>query len=123
MEKKSLKFSIYTNVDIENYEKKLVANRERDFKYKITSVGVHKDDLIFNINNINARDFGSQGQQRTVCLSLKMAEVKIIKEKTGYNPILILDDVLSELDRSRQLYILSSIKDIQTLYPPQELMI
>ncbi len=113
--KEKLEIQYLPNVDIENYEKKLVANRERDFKYKITSVGVHKDDLIFNINNINARDFGSQGQQRTVCLSLKMAEVKIIKEKTGYNPILILDDVLSELDRSRQLYILSSIKDIQTI--------
>ncbi|MDO5389237.1 MAG: DNA replication and repair protein RecF, partial [Clostridia bacterium] len=77
--------------------------------------GIHKDDLYFSVNDINVRNFGSQGQQRTVCLSLKLAEVDLIKDLTNYKPILLLDDILSELDRSRQLYILNSIKDVQTI--------
>ena len=103
------------NVSANEFIHKLKANREKDIYYKTTSVGIHKDDLLFNINGINARDYGSQGQQRTVCLSLKLAEVNMVKEKTGYMPILLLDDVLSELDRSRQLYILKSIDGVQTI--------
>ena len=103
------------NVSANEFIHKLKANREKDIYYKTTSVGIHKDDLLFNINGVNARDYGSQGQQRTVCLSLKLAEVNMVKEKTGYIPILLLDDVLSELDRSRQLYILKSIDGVQTI--------
>lgn len=114
-DKETLYIKYMSNVSIENYENKLKGNREKDIYYGTTSVGIHKDDLIFYINDINARDFGSQGQQRTICLSLKLAEVEIIKEKTNYSPVLLLDDVLSELDRSRQLYILQSIKDVQTI--------
>ncbi|MDO4299945.1 MAG: DNA replication/repair protein RecF [Clostridia bacterium] len=113
--KECLEVRYVPNVDGENFLKKLEASRDKDIYYGTTSAGIHKDDLIFNINGINARDFGSQGQQRTICLSLKLAEVEIVKNKTGYKPVLLLDDVLSELDRSRQLYILHSIKGVQTI--------
>lgn len=113
--KENLVINYISNVNENNYEKKIKLNREKDIYYGTTSVGIHKDDLSFYINGINVRDFGSQGQQRTVCLSLKLAEIDIIKEKTNNKPVLLLDDVLSELDRSRQLYILNSIKDVQTI--------
>lgn len=113
--KESLNVKYMPNVTKDEFEKKLISSREKDIYYGTTSVGIHKDDLLFNINNINVRDYGSQGQQRTVCLSLKLAEVEMVKNTTGYKPILLLDDVLSELDRSRQLYILNSIKDVQTI--------
>lgn len=111
----NLEIKYCENVSANEFIHKLKANREKDIYYKTTSVGIHKDDLLFNINGVNARDYGSQGQQRTVCLSLKLAEVNMVKEKTGYMPILLLDDVLSELDRSRQLYILKSIDGVQTI--------
>ena len=96
-------------------EKKLKENAERDLKSKATSSGPHRDDFIININGIDARKYGSQGQQRTAALSLKLAEIDIIKKKTGENPILLLDDVLSELDSNRQNMLLESIKNIQTI--------
>lgn len=114
-DKEKLEVKYSPNVLAQDFAKKIQANREKDIYYGTTSVGIHKDDLIFNINGVNARDFGSQGQQRTICLSLKLAEVNMVKEKTNYNPVLLLDDVLSELDRSRQLYILHSIEDVQTI--------
>ncbi len=114
-EKEKLDVKYIFNVSEEDFEKKLFSSREKDIYYGTTSVGIHKDDLVFNINGINARDYGSQGQQRTVCLSLKLAEVEMVEKITGYKPILLLDDVLSELDRSRQLYILNSIKGVQTI--------
>lgn len=113
--KENLEVKYCGNVSPEDFFHKLKLNRDKDIYYKTTSVGIHKDDLLFNINGVNARDYGSQGQQRTVCLSLKLAEVSMVKEKTGYMPVLLLDDVLSELDRSRQLYILHSIENVQTI--------
>lgn len=113
--KEKLNIRYLPNVDIENFEVKLKNSRDKDIFYGTTSVGIHKDDLYFSVNDINVRNFGSQGQQRTVCLSLKLAEVDLIKDLTNYKPILLLDDILSELDRSRQLYILNSIKDVQTI--------
>lgn len=113
--KEILKIKYISNVSVENFEKKLKSDKSRDIYYGTTSHGIHKDDLLFEINGINARDYGSQGQQRTVCLSLKLAEVEMVREAVNYNPILLLDDVLSELDRNRQLYILNSIKDVQTI--------
>ena len=65
--------------------------------------------------NIDIRKFGSQGQQRTAALSLKLSEIELVKRVTGDKPILLLDDVLSELDKHRQNYLLDSIDDIQTL--------
>ncbi|MGF7018809.1 DNA replication and repair protein RecF [Lachnospiraceae bacterium PF1-21] len=93
----------------------LKKNRERDIYHKSTTVGPHRDDICFEIEGIDARVYGSQGQQRTVALSLKLAEIELIKSYTNQNPILLLDDVLSELDEKRQNYLLDNIKNIQTL--------
>ena len=97
-------------------EQALKKNRERDLRMKSTSVGPHRDDLCF-INNgqIDIRKFGSQGQQRTAALSLKLSEIELVKKIIKDTPILLLDDVLSELDKHRQNYLLDSIHDIQTL--------
>ena len=79
-------------------------------------VGPHRDDIELRINGIDAVKFASQGQQRTIVLSLKLSELEIIKQKTGYSPILLLDDVLAELDEVRQNYLLKSINnDTQTI--------
>ncbi len=113
--KEELEIIYIPDVSEKDYARKMREYREKDIYYKSTSVGIHKDDILFNINGVNARDYGSQGQHRTICLSLKLAEVENVKEKTGYSPVLLLDDVLSELDRKRQLYIINSIKNIQTV--------
>lgn len=89
--------------------------RERDLKHKSTSVGPHRDDIGFQIGNLDIRRFGSQGQQRTAALSLKMSEIELVRMVTGDTPVLLLDDVLSELDKNRQNYLLESIHDIQTV--------
>lgn len=90
-------------------------NRERDLKLKSTSVGPHRDDIGFQVENLDIRRFGSQGQQRTAALSLKMSEIELVRMVTGDTPVLLLDDVLSELDKNRQNYLLESIHDIQTV--------
>lgn len=90
-------------------------NRERDIRTKSTSVGPHRDDICFTVDGIDIRKFGSQGQQRTAALSLKMSEIELVKSIIKDTPVLLLDDVLSELDKSRQNYLLDSIHDIQTL--------
>lgn len=103
------------NVQIDNFKTKLEQSRERDMVLGSTSYGPHKDDLSFIVSEYDIRKFGSQGQQRTVALSLKLAEINLVKEVIGQNPILLLDDVLSELDRNRQLELLNNIGDIQTI--------
>ena len=90
-------------------------NRERDMKTRSTSTGPNRDDICFMIKDMDIRKFGSQGQQRTAALSLKLAEIKLVKRVIQDTPILLLDDVLSELDKHRQNYLLDSIHDIQTL--------
>lgn len=95
--------------------KEIIKNRNSDIEKRYTSVGPHRDDFLININNINTRSYGSQGQQRTATLTIKFASLEIIKDEIGEYPVLLLDDVLSELDSSRQKYILNSIKDIQTI--------
>ena len=90
--------------------------RERDLRMKSTTVGPHRDDLCFTSDQgIDVRRFGSQGQQRTAALALKMSEIELVKQVTGDTPVLLLDDVLSELDKHRQNYLLDSIHDIQTI--------
>ena len=84
-----------------------------DLKNKSTQVGPHRDDISFFVNGVDMRSFGSQGQQRTCALSLKLAELSLIKEDTGETPILILDDVMSELDQKRQEYLIETLKDNQ----------
>ncbi len=92
---------------------RLYKARNNDIFSGITSVGPHRDDLDFKINGISARNFGSQGQQRSVSISLKLAEAKTLKDITGEQPVAILDDVMSELDPARQAFILNHIKDWQ----------
>lgn len=89
--------------------------RDRDTHMKSTTVGPHRDDFAIRVNDIDIRRFGSQGQQRTAALSIKMSEIEILKKNTKDTPILLLDDVLSELDSNRQNYLLKSISHIQTL--------
>ena len=93
---------------------KLKNARENDMFTSTTSVGPHRDDISFSINGINARNFGSQGQKRSVALSLKLAGAEVIKEVSGEYPICLLDDVMSELDENRQNYILNHIKGWQS---------
>jgi DNA replication and repair protein RecF len=88
---------------------------DHDLKRGFTTVGPHRDDLAISINQIDTRRFGSQGQQRTAALSLKLSELEIIKDEIGEYPILLLDDVMSELDQSRQHFLLETIKNIQTI--------
>lgn len=98
-----------------DFEINLKKNREKDIKMKSTSVGPHRDDICFMADGLDIRKFGSQGQQRTAALSLKLSEIEIVKKVINDTPILLLDDVLSELDKHRQNYLLDSISDIQTL--------
>jgi DNA replication and repair protein RecF len=103
------------DTEIDTFEDKLKRNQERDIKSKMTSVGPHRDDFGFTIHNVDIRKYGSQGQQRTAALSLKLSEIELMKKITKENPILLLDDVLSELDENRQKYLLSYIGNIQTI--------
>lgn len=103
------------DVEIEEFEGRLQRNQERDCKMKTTSTGPHRDDFSFLTNGVDIRKYGSQGQQRTAALSLKLSEIELVKQLTKDTPVLLLDDVLSELDSSRQNYLLNSIGDIQTI--------
>ena len=113
--KEDLVIQYEPDVTIEDYEKILNMNQERDVKLKQTTTGPHRDDFCFTVGNIDIRKFGSQGQQRTAALSLKLSEIELVKKITKENPVLLLDDVLSELDSNRQNYLLSTIGDIQTI--------
>ncbi len=92
----------------------LVNARQNDMFTSTTSVGPHRDDIIFKINDISVRDYGSQGQKRSVALSLKLAGAEVIKQISGEYPICLLDDVMSELDEGRQNYILNHIRNWQS---------
>lgn len=96
-------------------EQAVERNREKDIRIKSTSVGPHRDDICIMSGNLDIRRFGSQGQQRTAALSLKLSEIELVKRTIHDTPVLLLDDVLSELDKHRQNYLLDSINDIQTL--------
>ena len=87
----------------------------KDLKMATASYGPHRDDISFLINETDIRKYGSQGQQRTSALSLKLAEIELVKQLIHDTPVLLLDDVLSELDSNRQNYLLNSIHDIQTI--------
>ena len=103
------------NIDAEFLEDELNRVREKDRKYAQTSVGPHRDDISFFIRGADIRKFGSQGQQRTSALSLKLSEIELVRQTIHDTPVLLLDDVLSELDSNRQNYLLNSIHDIQTM--------
>ena len=94
---------------------KLQENIQKDYELGYTTIGPHRDDIKVVINDIDIRSFGSQGQQRLATLSLKLAELEIFKKERKETPILLLDDVLSELDETRQQNLLKVIKDVQTI--------
>jgi len=99
----------------ENYAESIKKSHERDIFRGTTAEGIHTDDIEFLINGKSARYYGSQGQQRTAALSAKLAEIDIIQQTTNETPILLLDDVLSELDGSRQKFLLEQITKLQTI--------
>lgn len=103
------------NVTMDSFEDVLRKNRQQDIKQKTTLAGPHRDDMSFYINDIDIRKYGSQGQQRTAALSLKLAEIELVKKVVHDYPILLLDDVLSELDSNRQNHLLAEINHIQTM--------
>ena len=103
------------DVGYDSYLTELAKKRQKDLKYSTTTVGPHRDDISFIVNGIDIRKYGSQGQQRTAALSLKLAQIQLMREVMKESPILLLDDVLSELDSNRKTYLLESIKDTQTI--------
>ena len=113
--RENLVLSYEPNVTIERFEEKLCFCRETDVKMRTTTTGPHRDDISFLVDNIDIRRFGSQGQQRTAALSLKLSEIELVKELVRDYPVLLLDDVLSELDGGRQEQLLAGIKKIQTM--------
>lgn len=114
-DKEELVVKYEPDVEIEDFETSLRKSQERDIKLKQTCVGPHRDDFSFITGNIDLRKFGSQGQQRTAALSLKLSEIELVKKIAKDTPVLLLDDVLSELDSNRQNYLLNSIGNIQTI--------
>lgn len=109
----NLEISYNLNCSAELLYDRLKAARRDDMKSGVTSVGPHRDDIELLINGVSARLYGSQGQKRSVALALKLAEAEILNKKTGERTVALLDDVMSELDPSRQNYILNHIKDWQ----------
>ena len=93
----------------------------KDIRLGFTSIGPHRDDIKFTLNGSDARIYGSQGQQRTVALALKLAETESFYAKFGEYPVLILDDVLSELDKTRQKKLLDSVEKLQTIFTATDL--
>lgn len=122
LDSESLDYKYSTNVPIledrEEVERRYLSllkeNRKRDLEYRSTQIGPHRDDIVFYINGNNSRIYGSQGQQRSIALSLKLSEVEFIKEDRGIYPVLLLDDVFSELDKERRVYLSKSFEKIQT---------
>lgn len=114
-EKEELVLKYEPNIDDAFFHDELNRAKERDMRFCQTSVGPHRDDMQFSVFDVDIRKYGSQGQQRTSALSLKLAEIELVKKNINETPVLLLDDVLSELDSSRQNYLLNSIHDIQTI--------
>jgi len=114
-DKEDLYICYEPDVSEEDFERILRKNVDKDLRYGSTSNGPHHDDMLFLINDVDIRKFGSQGQQRTSALSLKLSEIKLVEGMIKEKPILLLDDVLSELDSSRQNFLLNNISNTQTI--------
>lgn len=112
--KEQIELCYEPDVPAERFAEELLNNREKDLKWKASSKGPHRDDFQVKINGIDIRHYGSQGQQRSAALSLKLSEIRLVKKIIKDTPILLLDDVLSELDNSRQKMLLQSIENVQT---------
>ncbi|MBP5744167.1 MAG: DNA replication and repair protein RecF, partial [Oscillospiraceae bacterium] len=120
LEQEEFRISYHSSLrDAENREEEFLTqmaeNREDDIRTGITSVGPHRDDLNLSLNKKNMKVFASQGQIRTAALSLKLAQMKVLRQVGGETPVLLLDDVLSELDQKRQEFVLNRIGGGQTL--------
>ena len=118
--KDTLQLSYDANISLEgsiqdNLYNALLENREKDISLRFTTVGPHRDDIAIILNDKDAKKFGSQGQQRSITLAMKLASLYIYKDEMGEFPVLLLDDVLSELDPNRQHVFLESLKDIQCI--------
>jgi DNA replication and repair protein RecF len=100
--------------------KSINRNKNNEIRNKTTMQGPHRDDFEIYINDKDIKHFGSQGQQRTAVLALKLSEIEVIKEKTGFYPVLLLDDVMSELDISRRKFLTNSINTRQTFITSTE---
>ncbi|MGI6212170.1 MAG: DNA replication/repair protein RecF [Anaerovoracaceae bacterium] len=105
----------------QNFEEILTASRETDRRLRTTHRGPHKDDMTFTVNGIDCRSYGSQGQQRTAALSLKLAVLDFIRRETGEEGILLLDDVMSELDAERRKYLISALDQNQIFITTTEI--
>lgn len=103
------------NISGNNMYEELIRNRDKDIKFKTTSVGPHRDDISFYDGDMDIRKYGSQGQKRTAALSLKLSEIELVKSVIKDTPVLLLDDVLSELDSGRQKHLLNSLHNVQTV--------
>ena len=114
-EKEKIEIKYKTNINKENYEEKLIKNREIDIQKGYTSVGVHRDDFEIYINEKNAAIYGSQGQQRSSIISLKLAEAEVIYDEIEDYPVILLDDFMSELDKKRVKGFIQNIKNNQVL--------
>ena len=106
----------WSTTEMKNHlEKKIADSQSRELYRGVSLIGPHRDDLHFFVNDYDVQTYGSQGQQRTTALSLKLAEIELIKQEVGESPVLLLDDVLSELDDYRQSHLLNTIQgDVQT---------
>lgn len=113
--KEELVIAYEPDVSIEDFEKQMKYNQDKDIRLKQTTTGPHRDDFSFVVNGVDIKKYGSQGQQRTAALSLKLSEIELVKKISKDTPVLLLDDVLSELDSNRQNYLLNSIGNIQTI--------
>ena len=110
-----LRITYEANTDADQLELRTKRNRDMDLRTRETHAGPHRDDLCIRANGMDLRIYGSQGQQRTAALSMKMAEINVIETMRKDKPVLLLDDVLSELDSDRQNALLGGIREIQTL--------
>ena len=113
-QQEEIKIEYENSVAYDSFLTEIKKKRNVDLKYATTNIGPHRDDIRFLVNDIDIRRFGSQGQQRTAALSLKLAQIQLVKEVLKDSPILLLDDVLSELDSHRKVYLLEGIREIQT---------
>ncbi len=113
--KEQLEIVYDKDIGMDEFEQALKNKISVDLNNTSTQTGPHRDDMILLINGMDARKYGSQGQQRTVALSLKIAEIRLVKNIINDNPILLLDDVMSELDSKRRSALMEEIKNIQTI--------
>ncbi len=114
-EELELRYESMAAASEEEFSAKLRASRPADKRLEYTTVGAHRDDLKISAGGVDLRKYGSQGQQRTAVLSMKLAEIEYFRSKTGETPVLILDDVLSELDADRRRGLFEALGGVQTI--------